>query len=90
MPEGEKRPHLVLHKISFARVLIYVGHSPGCCRGQQDFLNHSVHYYYITLVKVYYIKHDINVRDVVNRTREEGGGYSKLDIISKYDQQAGL
>ena len=49
-----------------------------------------MHYYYITLVKVYYIKHDINVRDVVNRTREEGGGYSKLDIISKYDQQAGL
>ena len=54
------------------------------------FRNHAVHQHYITLVKVYYIKLDINVRDVVNSTREEGGGYSKLDIISKYDQQAGL
>ena len=26
---------------------------------------------------------------MVNRTRIEGGGYSKRDIISWYDQQAG-
>ena len=26
---------------------------------------------------------------MVNRTRVEGGGYSKHDIIARYDQQAG-
>ena len=26
---------------------------------------------------------------MVNRTRIEGGGYSKHDIITRYDQQAG-
>ena len=44
--------------------------------------NHSVHWYYITLIKErYYSKHDMN-KDMVNRTRVEGGGYIKRDIIT--------
>ena len=43
--------------------------------------NHSVHGYCITLIKGRdYIKHDME--DMVNRTRVEGGGYSKHDIIT--------
>ena len=29
------------------------------------------------------------MEDMVNRTRIEGGGYSKHDIMTWYDQQAG-
>ena len=29
------------------------------------------------------------MEDMVNRTRVEGDGYSKHDIIARYDQQAG-
>ena len=53
--------------------------------------NHSVNWYYITLIKGRdYSKCDID-KDMVNRTRVEGGGYSEHDIISNtwYDQQAG-
>ena len=48
------------------------------------FHNHSVHWYYITLIKGRdYIKHDIIV-DMVKRTRVEGGGYIK-HIIAWYE-----
>ena len=46
------------------------------------FHNHSVHWYYITLIKGrYYSKHDMN-KDMVNRTRVESGGYIKRDNIT--------
>ena len=46
------------------------------------FHNHSVHWYYITLIEGrYYSKYDTN-KDMVNRTRVEGGGCTKRDIIT--------
>ena len=29
------------------------------------------------------------MEDMVNRTRVEGGGYSKHDIVTRYDERAG-
>ena len=47
--------------------------------------NHSVHWYCITLIRVGIILSTIFMEDMVNRTRVEGGGYSKHDIITWFD-----
>ena len=46
------------------------------------FHNYSVHWYYVTLMRVGIILSTILMWDMVNRTRVEGGGYSKHDIIT--------
>ena len=49
------------------------------------FHNHSVHWYYITLIRVGIILSTILLWDMANRTRVEGGGYNQHDIITWYD-----